>query len=96
MIATDTRIDTDTIVELVGDMVCSDAFHALSQSAHVASQPGEYVLIAPCCGMRTILCKGRAYYLKYISAEIHCTSCDQKWAPGRYRFLPVHPGVSPL
>ena len=88
--------DTDVLASLEDEFPCADSRHPSGQSYHNPAQPAEFVLINPCCGDRALVCRSRAYYLKYQAAEIHCGRCHEVWPPDRYRFVPISPKVAPL
>lgn len=77
------------------DFPCSGLRHVHGDSHHVASDPGEFVLVAPCCGDVALLCRSRASYLRFYAADIHCNTCDGYASYSDYKFLPL-PGVLPL
>lgn len=82
-------------VEEVSGFQCADPRHAKGQSFHTPDAPAEFVILNPCCSDRGLICRSRAYYLKYQAAMITCWRCKKEWAPGVYRFIPL-PGVLPL
>lgn len=89
--------DIDLLIELaeLDDFQCCDVNHPRGISFHDPAAAAEFVIISPCCGDRGLLCRTRASYLKHVSATIHCMSCDRRWPPDRYRFIPL-PGSLPL
>ncbi|MFE4469538.1 hypothetical protein ACFRFH_12055 [Leifsonia sp. NPDC056824] len=93
----DTIPDIELLIELVDmeDLRCGDVNHPRGISFHTAEASAEFLIVAPCCGDRGLLCRTRSYYLKYQAATIHCMRCDARWAPDRYQFIPL-PGVLPI
>jgi len=93
----DASPDVDLQLELdeLQDFACSDPRHERGESYHTPDTAAEFMLLNPCCGDRAIVCRSRAYYLKYQAATIRCARCQTEWAPHRYRFIPL-PGVMPL
>lgn len=97
MLSLEVQPDIDLLIEQaeLSEFRCADANHPRGISFHDPDAAAEFLIMSPCCGDRGLLCRTRASYLKYVSATIHCMSCDRRWAPERYRFIPL-PGVLPL
>ena len=89
--------ELDLLAELVelDEFPCCDANHPRGISFHDPEAGAEFLVVSPCCGDRGLLCRARASYLWNVAATIHCMSCDRRWPPERYRFVPL-PGVLPL
>ena len=79
--------EPDTITDLEFDLKipCEGRVHQRGTNAHVIDQKASYALMSPCCGLRVLLCRSRALYLKAEAGTIHCRSCDRdssatKWS----------------
>lgn len=91
-----TDLDPDVLASLDDVFPCADRRHPAGESYHNPEQAAEFVLINPCCGDRALVCRSRAYYLKYQAAEIRCGRCGEVWPPSAYRFVPIGPKVALL
>lgn len=77
--------DTITKLEFDLEIPCEGMMHSHGTFFHVADQHATIALISPCCGLRVVLCRSRAEYLKTESDTIHCRSCGRdsmahKWS----------------
>lgn len=83
--------EPDTITDLDFDLEipCQGRGHVGGIDAHVIDQQASYALMSPCCGLRLLLCRGRAMYLKTNAFVIHCRSCDRDSSAGKWRFREI-------
>ena len=80
--------EPDIITDLEFDLEipCEGRAHASGTNAHVIDQPASYALISPCCGLRVVLCRGRAKYLELQADTIHCRLCGRDSTADKWGF----------
>ena len=80
--------EPDTITDLEFDLEipCEGRMHASGTNFHIVDQQASYALISPCCGIRIVLCRARAEYLKVQSDTIHCRKCGRDSMAHKWQF----------
>ena len=83
--------EPETIIQLEFDLEipCGGRSHGEGANFHVIDQFASIALMAPCCGFRLMLCRGRADHLQAYSDVIHCFACDRDSSASKWRFQEI-------
>lgn len=80
--------DLDLSLDFAAQLPCEGLDHSRGLHGHQVDAPGAFLLVAPCCGGRLVLCAPRVGYMR-TSGLIWCTGCSTERVIEGYLFVPL-------
>lgn len=85
-----TKSETSTLEELDFKHIipCEGGGHKRGILGHVASEPGAFYIVAPCCGPKIVCCRSR-YDKLHVDGLLNCGTCGRQYLIERFKFIPI-------
>lgn len=82
----DTQGELDGLIleEFEFEPSCGGIRHSEGVKGHRPAETATHFLKCPNCNETTLVCAGRANYMRHSRSRTRCTGCEDRFEPGQY------------